>query len=67
MLEWLLSALPIIADNVLGYTLDQSGLGEKIKEKLKRSSIKEALEHALTVTFGPIYATQMNLNVTQTA
>ena len=52
MLEWLAVALPIIADNVFGYTLDQSGLGDKIREKIKPDATKAALQHALTITFG---------------
>ncbi len=52
MLEWLVAALPILADNVLGYTLDQSGLGEKLREKLKPDTEKIALQNALKVTFG---------------
>ncbi len=49
MLEWL---VPTIADNVLGYLLDQSGLGDKLREKLKPDATKIALQHALSVTFG---------------
>ena len=52
MLAWLAVALPIIADNVLGYGLDQSGIGEKIREKFRRDPEKEAFQHALQNTFG---------------
>lgn len=45
-------ALPIIADNVLGYVLDQSHIGEAIREKLKPDAAKLALQNALDVTFG---------------
>jgi len=44
--------VPIIADNVLGYALDQSGIGEKLHEKFKPDAAKIALQHALGVTFG---------------
>ena len=51
MIAWLAVALPIIADNVLGYGLDQSGMGEKIREKFRADPVKEAFKHALQHTF----------------
>jgi len=51
MLAWLAVALPIITDNVLGYGLDQSGVGERIREKFRPDPIKEAFQHALKNTF----------------
>ncbi len=51
MIAWLAIALPIIADNVLGYGLDQSGIGEKIREKFRTDPVKEAFKHVLQSTF----------------
>ncbi|GHO98495.1 NTPase [Reticulibacter mediterranei] len=42
-IEW----TSIIIDNVIGYILDQSGIGEEIRSKLRRNPVKGALHHAL--------------------
>ncbi len=45
--EWV---IPLIVDNVFGYLLDQSGLGEAVRSKLRRDPVKQAFQHALTST-----------------
>ncbi len=46
-IEW----AAIIADNIIGYVLDQSGIGEAVRNALRRNPEKQALKHALIVAF----------------
>ena len=48
MLEWLGI---IIVDNVFGYILDQSTVGEYLHERLSRQPEKEAFQYSLEKTF----------------
>src|SRR5947209_19178336 len=48
MLDWL---IPIIVDNILGYILDQSGIGERIHSNFEKDDISVALHHSLEKTF----------------
>src|SRR3989440_12784864 len=48
MLEWL---IPIIIDNIFGYILDQSGIGDWIRSKFEPDPIKDALQRSLQKTF----------------
>src|SRR5260370_2335184 len=41
----------IIVDNVIGYVLNQSGIGEEIRNKLHGDPVKKALEHALNQAY----------------
>ncbi len=43
--EWV---IPLIVDNVFGYLLDQSGLGEAVRNRLRPDPVKQAFQHALT-------------------
>src|SRR5713101_1230092 len=45
--EWV---IPLIIDNVFGYLLDQSGLGETVRTRLSHDPIKQAFQNALTST-----------------
>jgi len=44
MLEWL---VPIIVDNIFGYILDQSGLGDKVRSKFQHKPVQDAFQHSL--------------------
>src|SRR6266702_5215373 len=46
-IEW----LTIIVDNVFGYVLEQSGIGEYVRDKLKRDPAKKAFKRALGKAF----------------
>jgi HEAT repeat protein len=46
-IEW----AAIIADNIIGYVLDQSGIGETVRNALRRNPEKQALKHALILAF----------------
>jgi hypothetical protein len=48
MLEWL---IPIIVDNIFGYILDQSGLGEQVRSKFQHKPVQEAFQHSIQKTF----------------
>ena len=48
MLEWL---IPIIVDNIFGYILDQSGIGDWIRSKFEPDPVKDALQRSLQKTF----------------
>ncbi|GHO84136.1 hypothetical protein [Dictyobacter formicarum] len=39
-----------MVDNTIGYVLDQSGIGEKIRSKFERDPIKDAFQSALQET-----------------
>src|SRR5439155_18128408 len=41
----------IVVDNILGYLLDQSGLGEQIRRKYGRKPVKDAFQRSLQKTF----------------
>ncbi len=41
----------IIVDNVIGYVLNQSGIGEELRNKLHGDPVKKALEHALNQAY----------------
>lgn len=41
----------IIADNIIGYVLDQSGIGDAARQALRRTPEKQALKHALVLAF----------------
>src|SRR6266705_5172458 len=43
--EWV---IPLIVDNVFGYLLDQSDLGEAVRNRLRTDPVKQAFQHALT-------------------
>src|SRR5258708_6831468 len=45
--EWV---IPLIVGNVFGYLLDQSGLGEAVRNKLRRDPVKQAFQDALAST-----------------
>lgn len=45
--EWVIS---LIVDNVFGYLLEQSGLGEAVRNRLRPDLVKQAFQHALTST-----------------
>ncbi|HEY6284176.1 MAG TPA: HEAT repeat domain-containing protein [Ktedonobacteraceae bacterium] len=46
-IEW----AAIIADNIIGYVLEQSGIGESVRNALRRNPEKQALKHALILAF----------------
>ncbi len=48
MLEWL---IPVIAGNIFGYMLNQSGLGEQIRSKFKHDLTKDAIQRSLEKIF----------------
>jgi hypothetical protein len=45
--EWI---IPLIVDNVFGYLLDQSGLGEAVRNRLRHDPVKQAFQDVLTST-----------------